>query len=172
MTGQSVPLPTQALQHAGIGIEQEQLAELDLARCGILIGTAMGGMSTFSTAVEDLTQKVLGPHSSMGEGNSCTPRGTASPSARYEWTQTVSCQELETSQSMHRRTLPRVQTGRGLGCMGVIYGTARACRQAPFWLVGACQARKTTQGILLVSPHVLGRKVVRFSAVGSAYTGV
>ena len=48
----------QALQHAGIGIEPEELQRLDRAKCGILIGTAMGGMSTFSSAVEDLTVKV------------------------------------------------------------------------------------------------------------------
>ena len=48
----------QALQHAGIGIEPEELQRLDLAKCGILVGTAMGGMATFSNAVEDLTVKV------------------------------------------------------------------------------------------------------------------
>ena len=47
----------QALEHAGIGFAPEQLAQLDLAKCGILIGTAMGGMGTFSAAVEDLMQK-------------------------------------------------------------------------------------------------------------------
>ena len=31
---------------------------MNVAKCGILIGTAMGGMQTFSTAVEDLTVKV------------------------------------------------------------------------------------------------------------------
>ena len=41
-----------------MGIGPEELAQLDMAKCGILIGTAMGGMSTFSSAVEDLTLKV------------------------------------------------------------------------------------------------------------------
>ena len=49
----------QALQDAGIGIEPEELQQLDLAKCGILIGTAMGGMSTFSSAVEDLPLRVV-----------------------------------------------------------------------------------------------------------------
>lgn len=48
----------QALEHAGLTWETPD-AHLDPARCGILIGTAMGGMHTFSTAVEDLTLKVL-----------------------------------------------------------------------------------------------------------------
>ena len=42
-----------------MGLEKEELEGLDRAKCGILIGTAMGGMQTFSTAVEDLTLKVL-----------------------------------------------------------------------------------------------------------------
>ncbi|KAK9824991.1 hypothetical protein WJX81_005142 [Elliptochloris bilobata] len=45
-----------ALEHAGLSWETPD-ASLDPARCGILIGTAMGGMHTFSTAVEDLTQR-------------------------------------------------------------------------------------------------------------------
>ncbi len=59
-------LDIQALEHAGIGLAPEQLAALDLARCGILIGTAMGGMSTFSAAVEDLTQKARSPLCLLG----------------------------------------------------------------------------------------------------------
>ena len=47
----------QALEHAGLTWETPD-SQLDPARCGILIGTAMGGMHTFSTAVEDLTQRV------------------------------------------------------------------------------------------------------------------
>lgn len=48
---------SQALEHAGLTWETPD-SQLDPARCGILIGTAMGGMHTFSTAVEDLTQRV------------------------------------------------------------------------------------------------------------------
>ena len=48
----------QALEASGVGLGKEELEGLDRAKCGILIGTAMGGMQTFSTAVEDLTLKV------------------------------------------------------------------------------------------------------------------
>ena len=48
----------QALEASGVGLEREDLEALDRAKCGILIGTAMGGMQTFSQAVEDLTLKV------------------------------------------------------------------------------------------------------------------
>ncbi|KAI8472165.1 MAG: 3-ketoacyl-ACP-synthase [Monoraphidium minutum] len=41
-----------ALQDAGLPIEGKELEELNRARCGILIGSAFGGMSTFATAVE------------------------------------------------------------------------------------------------------------------------
>ena len=41
-----------------MGLDKDALDGLDRAKCGILIGTAMGGMQTFSTAVEDLTLKV------------------------------------------------------------------------------------------------------------------
>ena len=47
----------QALQSAGFSLEPGSFDGLDLSKCGILIGTAMGGMATFSNAVEDLTQK-------------------------------------------------------------------------------------------------------------------
>ncbi|CAL5224067.1 g6692 [Coccomyxa viridis] len=46
-----------ALEASGVGLGKEELEGLDRAKCGILIGTAMGGMQTFSTAVEDLTLK-------------------------------------------------------------------------------------------------------------------
>lgn len=50
----------QALEDAKIKWREEGgLSELNLLRCGILIGTAMGGMQTFATAVEDLMSKVL-----------------------------------------------------------------------------------------------------------------
>lgn len=45
-----------ALDAAGINWREEgDLGSLDRAKCGILIGTAMGGLSTFSTAAEALT---------------------------------------------------------------------------------------------------------------------
>jgi len=45
-----------ALEYAGLGEEEEQKA-LDKNRCGCLIGSAMGGMGTFATAVEVLNEK-------------------------------------------------------------------------------------------------------------------
>lgn len=48
----------QALDDANLGWREGGLDKLDLLRCGILIGTAMGGMQTFAKAVEDLTTKV------------------------------------------------------------------------------------------------------------------
>ena len=52
--------------HAGAGARWADLGDAGQqpgtpARCGILIGTAMGGMHTFSTAVEDLATRVLCP---------------------------------------------------------------------------------------------------------------
>uniref|UniRef100_A0A7S3QL33 3-oxoacyl-[acyl-carrier-protein] synthase I, chloroplastic n=3 Tax=Dunaliella tertiolecta TaxID=3047 RepID=A0A7S3QL33_DUNTE len=43
-----------ALQDAGLDPEQDTIKDLDKARCGILIGSAMGGMTSFSNAVEAL----------------------------------------------------------------------------------------------------------------------
>lgn len=48
----------QALEAAGIATEKENIDNVDKMRCGILVGTAMGGMATFAQAIEDLTQKV------------------------------------------------------------------------------------------------------------------
>jgi len=48
----------QALEAAGIAIEKDHIDNVDKMRCGILVGTAMGGMATFAQAIEDLTQKV------------------------------------------------------------------------------------------------------------------
>ena len=48
----------QALDDAKIQWREKDGHGLDLARCGILIGTAMGGMQTFATACEDLHFKV------------------------------------------------------------------------------------------------------------------
>lgn len=61
-----------------MGLEKEALEGLDRAKCGILVGTAMGGMQTFSTAVEDLTLKVPASYtlpSAMQEGQSWPQRG-------------------------------------------------------------------------------------------------
>ena len=50
-----------ALQHASIDFERPGRVDggtgLRLDRCGILVGTAMGGMQTFATAVEDQATK-------------------------------------------------------------------------------------------------------------------
>lgn len=43
-----------ALLAAGLGAETAELAEIDAARAGILIGSALGGMNTFTTAIEAL----------------------------------------------------------------------------------------------------------------------
>ena len=51
----------QALDDAGIDWRGEGMSGLDVSRCGILIGTAMGGMATFTAAVEDLAQKANTP---------------------------------------------------------------------------------------------------------------
>ena len=48
----------QALEAANIAIDKEQIDNVDKMRCGILVGTAMGGMATFAQAIEDLTQRV------------------------------------------------------------------------------------------------------------------
>ena len=64
----------QALEASGVGLEKEDLEGLDRAKCGILVGTAMGGMQTFSTAVEDLTLKVHAsytPPSAIHVGQPC-----------------------------------------------------------------------------------------------------
>lgn len=43
-----------ALEDAGLPWEGPEIKDLDRQRCGILIGTAMGGMQTFASAVEAL----------------------------------------------------------------------------------------------------------------------
>ena len=51
----------QALEAAGIASEKDQIEQdqvVDPQRCGILVGSAMGGMATFAQGVEDLTLKV------------------------------------------------------------------------------------------------------------------
>lgn len=58
MASEAVAAILQALEDAGLPHEKEALEAMNVAKCGILIGTAMGGMQTFSTAVEDLTIKV------------------------------------------------------------------------------------------------------------------
>lgn len=44
-----------ALGDAGLKWDGQELKDLDRSRCGILIGTAMGGMNTFAVAVEALS---------------------------------------------------------------------------------------------------------------------
>ena len=54
----------QALEAAGIASEKAHIENdkvVDPQRCGILIGSAMGGMATFAQGVEDLTLKAS-PH--------------------------------------------------------------------------------------------------------------
>ena len=54
----------QALADAGIAVEKDHIAQeghVDQQRCGILIGSAMGGMATFAQGVEDLTLRVSLP---------------------------------------------------------------------------------------------------------------
>ena len=109
-------VPVQALQHAGIGVEPEQLAELDLARCGILIGTAMGGMSTFSTAVEDLMHKARASSSRHALRHSANHVPSKSPTRR------------------------RARLRKGAGCKRVF------ARQAPPWLLEACVAASCPPG--------------------------
>ncbi|KAL3131583.1 Protein TRANSPORT INHIBITOR RESPONSE 1 [Trebouxia sp. C0009 RCD-2024] len=46
-----------ALEAAGIAIDKDHIDNVDKMRCGILVGTAMGGMATFAQAIEDLTQR-------------------------------------------------------------------------------------------------------------------
>ena len=58
VASEAVAAMLQALEDAGLPHEKEALEAMNVAKCGILIGTAMGGMQTFSTAVEDLTVKV------------------------------------------------------------------------------------------------------------------
>jgi hypothetical protein len=43
-----------ALADAGLDWQGDDIKQLDKARCGILIGSAFGGMQTFATAVEAL----------------------------------------------------------------------------------------------------------------------
>ena len=45
---------SQALASAGVAWADGGLESLDPMRCGILIGSAMGGMKTFSAAIETL----------------------------------------------------------------------------------------------------------------------
>ena len=51
----------QALDDAKLDWRGDALQALDRLRCGILVGTAMGGMTTFAQAVDDLMVKVSQP---------------------------------------------------------------------------------------------------------------
>ena len=80
MTGQHCAMTmracvAQALADAGIAIEKEHIAQdhnVDQLRCGILIGSAMGGMATFAQGVEDLTLRVR-PLASAAGAVMCHP---------------------------------------------------------------------------------------------------
>lgn len=50
--------PWQALDAAGVAWADGGLEKLDRMRCGILLGSAMGGMKTFATAIETLHTQV------------------------------------------------------------------------------------------------------------------
>ncbi|KAL4457347.1 hypothetical protein ABPG75_012212 [Micractinium tetrahymenae] len=83
-----------ALADAGLPWDGPELQELNRARCGILVGTAMGGMQTFSTAVEALctSYKKMNPFcipfaiSNMGEGRQ-RPRREGGSLSGYEGAQ-------------------------------------------------------------------------------------
>jgi hypothetical protein len=51
----------QALESANLPIDKTVEEVVDPARCGILVGTAMGGMNTFAVAVEALVTQVCSP---------------------------------------------------------------------------------------------------------------
>ena len=53
-------VPAQALASAGIAWDGGGLETLDRMRCGILVGTAMGGMHTFATAIEAMHTQASG----------------------------------------------------------------------------------------------------------------
>lgn len=61
----------QALAAANLGVETLEMGQLDKARCGILIGSAMGGMNTFSTAIEALHKQVGCPVHYPSVGQAC-----------------------------------------------------------------------------------------------------
>lgn len=42
------------MAHAGLDWEGPELKDLDLQRCGVLIGSAMGGMAAFAAGEEAL----------------------------------------------------------------------------------------------------------------------
>lgn len=49
----------QALLAAGLGEGSAEMKDINITRAGILIGTAMGGMETFATAITTLHQQAL-----------------------------------------------------------------------------------------------------------------
>ena len=55
---QALSRTPQALDAAGISWAEGGLEKLDRMRCGILLGSAMGGMKTFATAIETLHTQV------------------------------------------------------------------------------------------------------------------
>ena len=67
----SQSLLLQALQDAGLPADGPELKDIDKMRCGILIGSAMGGLQTFAQAVEDLDFKVSSQGCSGPQPGSC-----------------------------------------------------------------------------------------------------
>ena len=63
----SFPRLLQALQDARLPADGPELKDINKMRCGILIGSAMGGLQTFAQAVEDLDFKVS--RSCLQQGN-------------------------------------------------------------------------------------------------------
>jgi 3-oxoacyl-[acyl-carrier-protein] synthase II len=46
-----------ALEDAGLGMGTEAFEKLDKSRCGVLIGTGMGGLKVFQDGVQNLVEK-------------------------------------------------------------------------------------------------------------------
>lgn len=51
---------SQALLDAKLDLDCAETGQMDKARAGVLVGSAMGGMQTFSTAIETLHKQVIG----------------------------------------------------------------------------------------------------------------
>ena len=55
----------QALLDAKLGLDCAQSGDIEKMRAGVLVGTAMGGMQTFTTAIETLHNQVSCPEMSL-----------------------------------------------------------------------------------------------------------
>jgi 3-oxoacyl-(acyl-carrier-protein) synthase len=58
-------LLSQALLDAKLGLDCAQSGDIEKMRAGVLVGTAMGGMQTFTTAIETLHNQVSCPEMSL-----------------------------------------------------------------------------------------------------------